>query len=423
GSPQGVERILRGRGGRFRTPRAVRARVRAERTDGWTAEYAVSLSAIGIGRGDARPLALRFELSAGRTVGPKDLRLPAEAGRYAKLVSPDGWGAEETWPPITPAISREFDDHEALARLTVEHEAVAGQTASERLIITGATRPRDMQRIRALINFFDEAKSRNPALPSLDYFRGRLLVQANMVDEARALVESIPAPLLALDANAFLAAEFYRNVEEFEKARALTKRFPYALGMEEVVKDLDYLDKLRAAEKEAAAAATAEGREPLPMVRLVTSKGTIEVELFEDTARGMVCNLMDLVLRRRYYDGLRFNPVVGNQAARVGDPRSREMRETGADGPAWRVRPDGKGRPPLRGRLVPIPVSEQANHGSQFAITLAPVVASAKRLPAFGRVTKGMDVVLRLAQNDRLERVEIIRKRNHRYDANAYRLQ
>jgi peptidyl-prolyl cis-trans isomerase B (cyclophilin B) len=161
--------------------------------------------------------------------------------------------------------------------------------------------------------------------------------------------------------------------------------------------------------------------EPFPVVRINTRKGAVEVELFEDDAPHAVVNFVNLV-NEKYYDGLRFAPVIGSAIARSGDPRSRDGRRDGPDGPPWKVKLDRSARQPLLGRLVALVSEGGVAHGSQFGILLAPVIGGSGDVVVFGRVTKGMDVLQTLEDGDVLTKAEVVRKRNHSYGALASRV-
>jgi len=161
----------------------------------------------------------------------------------------------------------------------------------------------------------------------------------------------------------------------------------------------------------------------LPRVLLRTTKGDILIELFEDQAPNTVANFIHLV-EKGFYNGLTFHRVIPGFVAQGGDPEG-----TGKGGPGYTI-PDEHNRPDARrhywGSVAMARTSEPNSAGSQFYIAY-------KRLPAldgaytvFGRVIRGMDVVLRLnpqnsdeKQNelppDRILSAQVVRKRNHPY--------
>jgi cyclophilin family peptidyl-prolyl cis-trans isomerase len=422
GSPE-----LFDRSGLGASPRACLVRLDVGGAERWSGEALLRLGALGIGRGDLRDVRAFLMLVAydpsPRAVlavpdAEADPRVPAT---YARLVSADRWGAAETWPPITPEESKELDDGDLLHRLCVEHAEVQQKETPEELVIATAIRPRSMSRVDALRRRLEAGRDRNPTLPAWTYFVGRLVHGANLYDEAARVLETIPQPLRRMDTFASLMAEHYIDTEQFDLAEKICRACPYLPTQESL---LSLAVEGRAAqEAERVAMAKDEAKEEKnPRARFVTNRGEFVVELFEDDAPGMVRNFVDLVLKRRFYDGLHFHDVRGARVAVIGDPRTRLGTTETRPGPGFRLRDDGSGRGLLRGYLVAQPLADKTYHGSQFFLTLAPMVGEKERTCSFGRVVEGMDVLLKLEQDDMLERVEIISRRNHAYDATSARM-
>lgn len=111
-------------------PRACLVRLDLAGAERWSAEALVRLGALGIGRGDLRELRGLFVLVAYdpaiREVFhvPEGTGNPRDPSAYGRLVSEDGWGGSETWPPISPEESKEFDDLDLLQRLCLEHAKI-----------------------------------------------------------------------------------------------------------------------------------------------------------------------------------------------------------------------------------------------------------------------------------------------------------
>lgn len=403
-------------------PRACRARVAVTGKQRWSAEYLVRLSALGIGRGDARGWRARFTLGQPKEgaqpviLFPETAEKPFELAGYARLTSPDTWGAEERWAPVSADDSREFDDNELLYRLFQEHDKITTRDEPSQLVIHDAVRPRSMPRINRLREKLDQGRERNPTLPAWTYFLGRLLNEANLYAEARRVIEGIPEPLRGLGPFASLAAEHYNDTMEFDKAIEVCRANPRMPDAYVAAKVALAGRRAWAAEQEALKR-DAEKSERNPRVRLVTQKGDIVCELFEDDAPHAVRNFMDLAEKRKYYDKLGFHLVLGGIAVHVGDPRSRPGAVGDKDGPDWRLRIDQSRRPLLRGYLATVEVEGGAYHGSEFMLALTPLLERGRKVAVFGRVVEGLDVLESLEQDDRLERIEVIHKRNHLYDA------
>lgn len=409
------------------SPRACLVRVDVDGKERWSAEILLRLGALGIGRGDLRDLRGLVALHSYDPERREILTLPGGAGdphdpaQYARLVSPDGWGASESWPAVTPEQSREFDDADLLYRLCREHDKVSLAEAPEQLVIANAVNPRSMSRIDSLRRELEAGRARNPSLPAWTYFLGRLLHEANLYDEAHRMIESIPPPLRPIDAFASLAAEHFLDTEQFDRAEEICRGCPYMRTYDVVLKLAVQGRKVQEAERMALAKDAAKD-EKNPRVRFKTAKGELVIELFEDDAPGAVRSFMDLVLRRHFYDGLRFHMVEGARLAMIGDPRTRLGTSETKPGPGFRLRADRSERGLLSGYLAMLPIGDGIYHGSQFFISLTPMIGEMARTFAFGRVVEGMDVLLKLEQDDILERIEVVSRRNHGYEASGARL-
>ena len=272
------------------------------RDDGWSAEYLVRLSSLGLARAAERDFRgmVRLTLRQGKEdVGL--ITLPTKAtsadiASFARLVSKDGWGKDERWAPVSTAVSKEFDDNELLYRLFLEHEKVSLREAAEALVIANSVTPRSAARIGLLRDRITAGRERNPTLPAWRYFLGRLLHEANLFDEARPLIEGIPGPLRKFDPFVNLAAEHYLDTEEFKKALEICERYPRARGMRET-RDFATAGMRFWGKELRAIARDKEKTEKNPRVRIVVrGRGEIVCELFEDDAPHAVRNFISLVL-------------------------------------------------------------------------------------------------------------------------------
>lgn len=171
--------------------------------------------------------------------------------------------------------------------------------------------------------------------------------------------------------------------------------------------------------------AAAEGDEQLPQVRLVTSRGEIVLELFENEAPNTVANFISLV-EEGYYDGLKFHRIVQWFVAQGGCPNTRAG-ATGFPGqgdPGYSIPCEcyaENARRHFQGSLS-MAHSGPDTGGSQFFITHLPTAFLNRDLrpesahTVFGRVVEGLDVVAALEVGDVIESAEVIRKRNHPYE-------
>jgi peptidyl-prolyl cis-trans isomerase B (cyclophilin B) len=148
----------------------------------------------------------------------------------------------------------------------------------------------------------------------------------------------------------------------------------------------------------------------LPRVRLSTTKGDIDIELFENDAPNTVANFIELV-RAKFYDGLKFHRVIPGFMAQGGDPTG-----SGAGGPGYRFKDEIKpeSRLHFRGTLSMANAGPDTN-GSQFFLTHLPTEWLNGKHTVFGRVIAGQDVVDSLSIGDAITKAEVVRKREHEY--------
>jgi peptidyl-prolyl cis-trans isomerase B (cyclophilin B) len=141
---------------------------------------------------------------------------------------------------------------------------------------------------------------------------------------------------------------------------------------------------------------------------LVTSKGTLVAELYEEDAPGTVANFEKLA-NSGFYDGTRFHRVIPDFVVQGGDPYSKGGEHAkgpvGTGGPGYRIKCETSGNPHkhLVGSLSMAHAGKDTG-GSQFFIVLSE--ANTRHLngvhTVFGRVTEGLDLLPQIRQNDAL---------------------
>jgi len=162
-------------------------------------------------------------------------------------------------------------------------------------------------------------------------------------------------------------------------------------------------------------------------VTMKTQKGDIELELYPAVAPKTVSNFVTLT-KKGFYNGLKFHRVVPGFVVQGGDPAG-----NGTGGPGYEfedeINPKALGVPAemisalenagykfnydLKSMKNDVGGISMANrgpntNGSQFfIITESPQVHLDGRHTVFGRVTKGMDVVLKLAEGDAMTEVTV----------------
>lgn len=135
-----------------------------------------------------------------------------------------------------------------------------------------------------------------------------------------------------------------------------------------------------------------------------TSRGTINIMLFDDKAPKTVANFINLALRG-YYDGLTFHRVINDFMIQGGCPDG-----TGRGGPGYsfedEIHPELKHESP--GKLSMANAGPNTN-GSQFFITHVATPWLDGRHAVFGEVTSESDqeVVNSITQGDSIESVNI----------------
>lgn len=135
-----------------------------------------------------------------------------------------------------------------------------------------------------------------------------------------------------------------------------------------------------------------------------TNKGVINLELFDDQAPVTVANFINLA-ERGYYNGLTFHRVIPDFMIQGGCPLG-----TGTGGPGYNF--EDECTPALkhdRPGILSMANAGPNTNGSQFFITHVPTEWLNGKHTVFGAVTDaaGQKVVDSIAQNDRIERIEI----------------
>ena len=168
--------------------------------------------------------------------------------------------------------------------------------------------------------------------------------------------------------------------------------------------------EIRAAEAEA---------DDLPRVKLVTNKGEMIIELFENEAPIATANFVSLV-EKGYYDGLKFHRVLPGFMAQGGCPQG-----TGTGGPGYNIPCEcqqANHRKHFRGSLSMAHAGPNTG-GSQFFLTFVPTSHLNGKHTVFGRVVEGLDVLAKLQRRqpdspipaDVIQQAKVLRKRAHEY--------
>ncbi len=145
--------------------------------------------------------------------------------------------------------------------------------------------------------------------------------------------------------------------------------------------------------------------------RLTTAKGEIMLQLEYQKAPltvgsfvGLAQGKLDASKGKKYFDGLTFHRVVKDFVIQTGDPKG-----DGSGGPGYEfpneiasdLKYDAEG-------IVGMANAGPNTNGSQFFITMAATPNLNGAYSIFGKVVAGMDVVKKIAQGDKLLKVEIL---------------
>ena len=139
-----------------------------------------------------------------------------------------------------------------------------------------------------------------------------------------------------------------------------------------------------------------------------TVKGAIEVELFADEVPNTVANFEKLA-NAGFYDGTRFHRVIPNFMIQGGDPYSRTGEgRVGTGGPGYAIpcETTRNVHKHVAGTLSMAHAGKDTG-GSQFFICHSPQPHLDGVHTVFGQVTKGMDVVKQIAQQDEVKSIRV----------------
>jgi len=136
---------------------------------------------------------------------------------------------------------------------------------------------------------------------------------------------------------------------------------------------------------------------------IVTAKGTIEFDLLSTEAPKTVSNFIYLS-NLKFYDNLTFHRVEANFVIQGGDPKG-----NGTGGPGYQF-PDEPVVGDYKAGTVAMANSGADTNGSQFFICLEDLPTLPKKYNRFGQVTKGMDVVKKIAVGDKIQSITITDK-------------
>jgi peptidyl-prolyl cis-trans isomerase B (cyclophilin B) len=145
-----------------------------------------------------------------------------------------------------------------------------------------------------------------------------------------------------------------------------------------------------------------------PVIVLETAKGNIEFETYPEEAPKTVAQVVELV-KKNFYNGLRFHRADPNFVIQVGDPVSRDMSRQEWWGRQGSGKPIGvaeitKKRRNVLGAVGMAYTGSPKDADSQFYITRRAAPELDGKYAVFGQVIKGQDVVNKIQKGDVLKR-------------------
>lgn len=164
-----------------------------------------------------------------------------------------------------------------------------------------------------------------------------------------------------------------------------------------------------------------------PIIKVTTSKGDMQIELFEDKVPNTVANIISLT-EDGFYEGMTFHRVIPGFMAQGGCPHSKAdasgMPGTGGPGYTFADEIDSSLKHTQPGVLSMANAGPNTN-GSQFFICFEPAPWLDGKHAVFGQVTKGMDVLKEIEKigsrsgepSDMVEfNIEVVSKNDHPYE-------
>jgi len=137
---------------------------------------------------------------------------------------------------------------------------------------------------------------------------------------------------------------------------------------------------------------------------LETSKGTIELELFDDATPNTVKNFVSLI-QQGFYDGLTFHRVIDDFVIQGGCPHG-----TGTGGPGYKI-PCETSAPKQVHKVGALSMAHAGPNtgGSQFFIVLNE--QNCRHLngkhTVFGQTIAGLDVVMKIRKGDKILKARV----------------
>jgi cyclophilin family peptidyl-prolyl cis-trans isomerase len=157
--------------------------------------------------------------------------------------------------------------------------------------------------------------------------------------------------------------------------------------------------------------AAAQGSKSPTAVITMENGGEITLEFWPDVAPNHVKNFTDLA-KKKFYDGQRVHRVEPKFVVQFGDPNSKTLPmddpKMGTGGSGQKIKAEFNKKPFDRGVLGMARTNDPDSASSQVYIMLGDSHFLNGQYTAFGKVTKGMDVVDKIKVGDRIKSIKVV---------------
>ena len=133
-----------------------------------------------------------------------------------------------------------------------------------------------------------------------------------------------------------------------------------------------------------------------------TTRGAIKLELYPKLAP-LHCNSFAFLACQGYFDGLNFHRYEPGFVIQGGDPAG-----NGSGGPGYRLKAEFNATKHVAGILSMARTSDPNSAGSQFFIMLGASSHLDNQYTVFGKVTEGLDVVMKIRASDVMNKVTVV---------------
>ncbi|MCB0482023.1 MAG: peptidylprolyl isomerase [Flavobacteriales bacterium] len=137
---------------------------------------------------------------------------------------------------------------------------------------------------------------------------------------------------------------------------------------------------------------------------IITEKGTMKVEFYDNDAPNTVANFVKLS-KQGFYDGLTFHRVLPDFVIQGGCPNG-----TGTGGPGYKINCELTGDNQRHDRgVLSMAHAGRNTGGSQFFICHSRTNTAHldRNHTCFGKVVDGLDIIDQIKQGDRIEKIVI----------------